>query len=63
VHLGVKDDLVEVNHQDQALNDRMVVVVDDENVDVTNSVVVDHRLHYDVINEDYDVVDQTSSFA
>jgi hypothetical protein len=35
VHLVVKDDLVEVNHQDQALNDRMVVVVD-ENVDVTN---------------------------
>jgi hypothetical protein len=37
VHQAVKDDLVEVNHQDRALNDQMVVVVDvDENVDVAN---------------------------
>jgi hypothetical protein len=62
VHPVVKDDLVEVNHQNQALNDRMVVVVD-ENVDVANLVAVDHHLHYDVAYEDYDVVDQTSSFA
>jgi hypothetical protein len=64
VHLVVKDDWVEVNHQDRALNDRMVVVVD-ENVDVANSVVDHHHHHhhYDIVNEDYDVVDQSSSFA
>jgi hypothetical protein len=59
----VTDDLEEVNHQDRALDDQKVVVVDvDENVDVANSVA-DHHLHYDVVNVDYEVLVHPSSFA
>jgi hypothetical protein len=58
----VINDLVEVNHQNRALNDQMVAVVDvDENVDVANLVVDHHR--YDVVNVDYEVLVRPSSFA